>query len=88
MAVFMQEGQGESEPRQEAKLWSLTLAVSLINTVNQCESLKFSFLINRRRGCDQVIFKLPLALCFQKFKAKPTIERWGLLTKSPVAWVK
>lgn len=28
MAVFMQEGQGESEPRQEAKLWTLTLVVS------------------------------------------------------------
>lgn len=61
MAVFMREGQGESEPRQEAKLWTLTLVVSPINSVNQCESLKFSFLINRRRGCDQVL-KLPLAL--------------------------
>lgn len=36
MAVFMREGQGASEPRQGAKLWALTLVLSLINSVNQC----------------------------------------------------
>lgn len=80
----MREGQSENELSQEPKFWILTLIVSLINSVNWCQSLGLSFLISKRRGWDQVVLKVPSgSLSVPGFKVKPTLEREGLLIKSP-----
>lgn len=74
------ECQSESELSQEPELCILTLVVCLINSVNVHESLVLSFFTRKWRGWDQVVFEvLSGSLRVQRFKAKPTIGRGGLL---------
>lgn len=78
----MREGWSENELSQKPKLWILTPVVSPSNSVNWCKSLRLCVLIDKRRGWDQMVLKVPYgSLNVQGFKAKPATERRDLLIK-------